>query len=218
MDDKIQLNLETANCVAVGTFNIYIIQPVYLSQMGILEKGTKVQIEADIRQPGFRFTVADSGLKWEVRPDRLAIESPTLDGDCGAVLSQVIEKLKWTPLQGVGVNAVFKGDVETAGDALDAVFPDSTLAASSYEVSQKTWHRALTSPEGITTSIQLSSASKVLTLAINVHTELSTIPVQKEAMEAAKSACSNYRGNLDAAIKVATNLLPVELIHDNVHA
>ena len=138
MGDRVQLNLETTNCVAVGTFNIYIIQPVYLAQMGILKKGVEVRFDADMRQPGFRFAVKNSGLKWEVRPDRLTIESRSLSEDCGAALSQVIDNLQWTPMQAVGVNAVFTGDIETVGDSLDVVFQDSILPAD-YTISQRTW-------------------------------------------------------------------------------
>ena len=45
----------SASCVAVGTFNIYIIQPQWLAQMGVWLKGEKFNLQTDLSRPGFKF-------------------------------------------------------------------------------------------------------------------------------------------------------------------
>lgn len=63
-----------SSCVAVGTFNIYIVQPKLLAEMGVFETEQPVLVSGDLTRPGIRFEV--NNALWTVRPDRLSGGAP----------------------------------------------------------------------------------------------------------------------------------------------
>jgi hypothetical protein len=52
----VAFGFKRANCVVVGTFNIYIVQPAWLEETGIIPKGSVVSIDSKIDASGFRFS------------------------------------------------------------------------------------------------------------------------------------------------------------------
>ena len=80
-----------SSCVALGTFNIYVIQPALLADMGVIEPNDQlVRFEGDLTQPGFRFGATHCG-NWTVRPERLAVESCDPEFDCGRHVGACVE-------------------------------------------------------------------------------------------------------------------------------
>ena len=65
---------DSANCVAVGTFNIYIIQPSWLSDRWIIPKGVKVAIGSRFDEPGFRFH-PQLRAQWVVKPSVIEVNT-----------------------------------------------------------------------------------------------------------------------------------------------
>src|SRR5437667_1502871 len=100
-----------AAAVAVGTFNMYIIQPNWLVQVGLFKEGVRVQMQADFTRPGFRFSAEETSYWWNVRPDRLILETESPEIDCGEPLRIVLDTLRWTPLTGIGTNLEFEADI-----------------------------------------------------------------------------------------------------------
>lgn len=100
--------LKKASCVAVGTFNIYIVQPDWLTKVGIFPEKTEFLIENNLDRPGFRITSPEIRNTWVVYPGKLAIESNVAGEDCGNPMAQVLEKLHWTPVFGLGNNITFE--------------------------------------------------------------------------------------------------------------
>ena len=217
MKSLARLKLSNVSCVAVGTFNIYIIQPHYLAQMGALDEGAKVHLETDIRQPGFRFQIEGRNIKWNVRPDKLIVQSTSWGDDCGGCIAKVLRCLQWTPIRGIGVNADFGCNAEAAEALLQGVLLDRNRPEN-YEMAQRTWHRGLKSESGLLTNIQLSLSETKVGLSLNVHTELANVGVQSELAERAMAACAAFRDSLEHAVDLAASILPVELHYDNVHA
>jgi hypothetical protein len=93
-----------ASSVAVGTFNIYIIQPGWLTRVGILPPGTEITIEANMTRPGFRLSSPALKTLWFVSPGKLAIETTDSNVDCGRQMSDVLKMIPVTPVFGVGNN------------------------------------------------------------------------------------------------------------------
>ncbi len=86
------------NCVAVGTFNMYIIQPAWLAKVGIIPKGIGVAIESKLDEPGFRFWSPKLPVRWYVTPSRIQVETQRADADCGELVASVFKSLPETPL------------------------------------------------------------------------------------------------------------------------
>ena len=97
-----------SNCIALGTFNMYIIQPTWLAKQGIIPDAIEIKIEANLEEPGLRFSSPSLASQWLVTPARLAVESEEWDEDCGSQIAKVIDKLPWTPLVAIGTNTVYE--------------------------------------------------------------------------------------------------------------
>jgi hypothetical protein len=93
--------------VALGTFNIYIIQPAWLKAVGLIDDSIEqIVLESDFRRPGFRMQLPT--LTWYVEPTRIMLETSHPQTDCGVAMSTIINKLPFTPLHAVGVNASYE--------------------------------------------------------------------------------------------------------------
>ena len=80
-----------SSCVAVGTFNIYIIQPPWLRKVAILPAELAgVTMEAKLDEPGFRFTPAKLPIQWIVKPDRIEVLTTYPKYDCGSPVAEVL--------------------------------------------------------------------------------------------------------------------------------
>src|SRR5262249_28353687 len=97
-----------ASCVAVGAFNVYIVQPNWLSAKGIFLQGVEVAIEAKLDEPGFRFSSPRLKVCWFVTPTRIVIEAEDENEDCGKSMATLLAWLPETPLSAIGNNAYFR--------------------------------------------------------------------------------------------------------------
>jgi hypothetical protein len=111
----VPFRLTKASCVAVGTFNIYIIQPAWLAKVGIFPIDTEVTVEANMNRPGFKLSSPKFKSTWFVAPDRLGIETQADDEDCGKLVADVLSKLIWTPISAVGNNVFLEGPRREVG-------------------------------------------------------------------------------------------------------
>lgn len=206
---------QKAAAVAVGTFNMYIIQPPWLSQLGLLEEGVPLEMKADFNRPGFRYRARGSSLWWNVRPDRLILESESSQADCGEPLAKVLDVLKWTPLMGVGTNVEFEGVIGIL-DQIRCKLPDVAMAKG-FREGQRTWHVAMVrGPQTFNfqvSAVPPSEESKEgkVSLSINVHTELSKERAQLKANEMAIAACKEFKNHRDEALAIAGEILGGEI-------
>lgn len=180
-----------SSCVVVGSFNVYIIQPKWLSDRGLIGKG-ETKLQSDMRQPGFRFQRSGESFQWVVRPDRIAIESDAPDADCGDRVARLLEILPWTPVFGVGNNIEFVGkreDLEALG--LGRLPPRAGLD----NVTQRSWHVAV-ARQPSTVNLQISELSEGSELSANWHTGLTGKPIKAACDAAARflQDCSDARG------------------------
>ena len=195
------LSLKKSSCVAVGTFNIYLIQPNLLTQMDVVAKGQKVAISGDLTQPGLRFEIADT--LWTVRPERLSIEStqPSVHG--GDMMSSTLKCLCWTPLMAIGMNCTYAsaGDVEIpAAMRLPVVSGAANLAS----------HFAIKKDDGLVVNCQLVQTKEETEVNLNVHLDFSKLRTEKDQLELNKRACdffAEFEVMRDMAIEVATEAL-----------
>ena len=161
----IKFTFKQSSCVAVGTFNIYIVQPKLLVDMGVFHLEQPVLVSGDLTQPGLRFDVQKS--KWTVRPDRLSVETEDAEVDCGKFLQKTLEALCWTPIMAVGINCVFE-----APPGSEEKLPDDLRLPRHPNASQRSVHFCVPH-ENSHTNIQLFSSENALTLAVNRHADFS---------------------------------------------
>ncbi len=172
-----------ANCVAVGTFNMYIIQPAWLAEVGIIPRGTEVAISSKIDAPGFRFSSPKLPARWIVTPNLIQVETDQPDIDCGEAVAKVIEKLPWTPLIAIGNNSIYEAPLEElVGTRIP--LPATQVAPEGFEFTQRTIHYGL--KHGSTVfNIQLAITEDEVALTLNAHTELG-VRKSEEAKHAAQ--------------------------------
>ena len=198
-----------SNCVVAGTFNIYIIQPHWLSEIGVVPAGAKISLQADMRSPGFKFKLPDDNdLLWSIRPDRLSVQSDRFAVDCGKPISKVLEQLPWTPVLAVGCNATFTASLDQF-DKISRFFP-SELIADDYSFAQKTYHRGI-QRDGLVFNIQLSVTHDSIDLSLNTHTDAKKDRVIRDANQIAQESCKSFGAQRDEAIQLAKSLLNVEI-------
>lgn len=195
-----------ASCVAVGTFNIYVVQPRLLVGIGMLKKGIEVKFEQILTQPGFRFSADGLKGKWTVRPDRLIVETDSPDEDCGQQLSTVLKALRWTPVVAIGVNVEF----ESATDSIESLFPKAAHGPKNLTIRQRTTHVAV-SEDGNVFNLQAAMpASGPNFLSGNVHTELKT-ESQKKDVEKAIGALRQFNIVRERATELLKTVFKVRI-------
>jgi hypothetical protein len=159
-----------ATCVAAGTFNMYVIQPPWLTKIGIFQKGIEVAIGTHLDEPGFRYIPTKNPFRWFVTPQRIEVETRDPEADCGSAVATVLEALPWTPLVALGNNAIYTAPLGDA-DGLREEFRRSPQPPEGYSVKQRSVHFGL-SRDGVVTHLQLSITPEELELSVNVQTEL----------------------------------------------
>lgn len=202
-----QFRFKSKSSVAIGTFNIYVIQPQSLAEMGVFENKSDGQIlvSGDLTRPGIRFQAAES--VWVVRPDRLSIESTNHHVNCGELLQRTLKALCWTPVVAIGANVtlVAPRDIE---DRLALKLPECPGAR------QRTAHVAVQIGDSIV-NVQLGQTAEELELHVNVHTDLSPLrndPKQLSAKAVAVAGAFNQQ--LDHALTAAASLLNTEFVYE----
>jgi hypothetical protein len=155
-----------ASCVAVGAFNVYVIQPRWLASRGLLPAGVELVLDTKLDEPGFRFQAAELKLRWIVTPTRLAIETDDPDEDCGAPMARLLALLPETPLLGVGNNVYYETTPADAAAGLPE-FP-STQTRPGEELRQRSFHAAV-ALGGCLHNLQLSLNPEAAELLTNAH-------------------------------------------------
>lgn len=211
---------KSANCVAVGTFNIYIIQPKWSKEVGLWSKGEKFELQMDLRQPGFRFRrVTDDPLRWSVRPERLTVETNEFGADCGTPVSNVLHHLQWTRLEAVGSNETYSCAVHDVSDLVERMLPLGVPSHGDYDDVQRSWRRGLRRNNSVTNvQLSVSPADGNATVVINIHTEVGQIENQEELTRRAQDSCRAFGKQLAEARELASELLSVDLQHEPVNA
>lgn len=102
-----KLVFHKATCVTVGAFNMYIIQPAWMARKGLFANDAEVSIESKLDEPGFRYQMEGSGLRWVVTPTRIIVETEDESQDCGFPIAQLLRLLPETPVSAVGNTSVF---------------------------------------------------------------------------------------------------------------
>ena len=195
-----QFRFKSKNAVAIGSFNIYIIQPQSLAQMGVLEKDAsdKVLVSGDLTRPGIRFEIA--GSVWVVRPDRLSVESENYRANCGELLQKTLQALCWTPIVALGANVTFSAPIEIERQ-LAFKLPEHRGAL------QRTSHVAVELGESVV-NIQLGQVKDELELRVNVHTDLNDLRGDsRKISEKAVAVMGQYDQHISDALETASEIL-----------
>ncbi len=152
-----------SSVVAVGTFNIYVLQPENLARMNAIRSEKKVLVMGDLSAPGVR--IVDGDVNWIIRPDRVSIESNNPSSNCGEKLARVTDSLIWTPIVAIGMNVTFRGElsVDVVGD-LELHQIDRAV--------QCTCHAAFVFQGGLL-NVQLSRTTEHQELTLNAHFDIS---------------------------------------------
>jgi hypothetical protein len=204
----VAFQFKRANCVAVGTFNMYIIQPAWLAKVGILPKDVQVAIQSRLDEPGFRFSSLKLHWRWVVTPNLIQIETDRPEVDCGEVLARVFDKLPWTPLIALGNNAVYQAplrDIESIPLALSL----RRETPEGFPCVQRTLHYGL-KHEDTLFNVQLAATEDELELVVNAHTEL----LGHESEDAQKAA-RRFFEDRHTGERLTKDLFPGSVIDDN---
>lgn len=170
-----------ASCVAVGTFNMYILHPQWLVRHDVLEEGANlleegaaIGIETNLTQPGFRFRLPKGQTTLHVSPTRLVVESADSAFDCGQIVAKVLKALPETPLFALGNNAVFQAEPSELEQLAAPVrsLPRFESPSSELAVEQRTFHLGVRRQDQGTINLQLSLKDDLIELSCNVHSNL----------------------------------------------
>lgn len=208
-----------SGCVVAGTFNIYVVQPSLLVQLGIIpEDERKTQLYVNLRQPSLKFTAeAMPGVNWTVSTEHLIAETDSPDVNCGNIMASVLDALKYTPLRGIGTNLYLNADAkELTSAAIRKVFPDLPEIRGG-ETSQRTVHAAI-KRDGAIFNIQASTTKAGIELLLNVHTELTEVPKLSDANQVAVEVARNFQARTEEAVNIARELFGVEINHGGNNA
>lgn len=105
---------ESANAVAVGTFNIHIFTPPWLKASEIVQEEPEA-VEVALHRPGCRIRLEDPNCVLTIEPSRIEVSTTTVECDCGALLARILRKLPETPLVAVGTNVTYSCTFEEGG-------------------------------------------------------------------------------------------------------
>ncbi|MDP7019852.1 MAG: hypothetical protein QGG36_28900 [Pirellulaceae bacterium] len=172
-----------ANSVVLGTFNIYIFRPDWISEhIPQLPLTESISLKTDLSAPGRRFTFDDS-LTCTIRPDRVVFESTSPSVDCGAFIFSVIDALPHTPFQAVGNNVHYFADndedVNELAQAGGGVFVSSDRSTTK----QRTWHVQVAEGAAVFNfqlAIRDDDGDSLAKLSVNAHLETSDCDCAKE--------------------------------------
>jgi len=207
----VAFRFKRASCIVAGTFNMHIVQPVWLAGRGILPKGVAVAIESKLDEPLFRFHSPKLRTRWMVSQTRIEVETLRADEDCGKPVADLLSELPWTPLQAIGNNAIYvAGHSEL--DRLPSIRHLFADAPDGYTMKQRSFHVAPAKDER-TFNLQLSVTPEEVELSVNAHVE------QKEkSSEVARTAASQFFQHRSEAEGLIRNLFNVEVEYANADA
>ena len=202
-----------ASCVAVGTFNIYIVQPPFLKEANCVEVEEETwEVETDLSQPGFRYEFPQLHLKCAVRPDRFFVESENITVDCGSVVHNVIKALKWTPLTAIGINASFtlknKDEIREIERNHFPTLPEVDGAA----IKHRMVHVSVVKDEQ-RYNLQLGVKDEVAEFAMNSHSQLEDSGGRKQAWDMAVELTQRFFTHRSIGTKLATSLFGIRFDH-----
>jgi len=206
-----------ASCVVVGTFNIYILHPQWLTKHGIVAEGTELAIETNLSQPGFRFQFPNSRSTWSIAPVRIGVESQDPDMDCGRVVASILRALPETPLLALGNNVVYQADLGELATLSAAIrdFPRNQRADEGEMVVQRTFHAGVKHGENATFNLQLSLTADSVELVCNVHTALESLA---DANAAAVAAAEQFIENRRRSRTLAQHFFGASIHDDSNHS
>jgi hypothetical protein len=167
----VAFRFKKASCVAAGTFNIYIIQPHWLTAVGILPAQAELMLETNLNQPGFRLSSPRLRTVWIVTPSRLVIETESESENCGEMMAAVLQRLSWTPVGGIGNNVAYEALVSEVSNTAVAGACGVVAAPEGYEV-QRRGLQISAGREGRIANLQMEIKDQTVTLTGNVHTGL----------------------------------------------
>ncbi|MBX9656382.1 hypothetical protein K2Y11_22430 [bacterium] len=205
---------ENGNCIALGAFNVYIIQPGWLIDQGIVQQPTGMLVESSMERPGFRFkgvTKGDMKSTWMINPDRIIVESGDAKEDCGTYIAKVLEKLPWTPLTAIGNNFAFSAPSESLPSLPPCVnwIPTNPDGANLVERSIG----ASLERDGVILNVQLAACSEKIWARVNAHHELVGNKLE-ERSDSARSAAKSYFADKAAGIALLEQLMGVTVSND----
>jgi hypothetical protein len=167
--EPVAFRFKKASSVAVGTFNMYIVQPAWLAKIGLIPAGTQMTIASKLDEPGFRFFSPKLRSRWFVTPGRIEVETESHEEDCGTLLATVLEQLPWTPLLGIGNNAIYTAGLDEL-ERLPSLGCFSPTGPEGYELAQRTFHLGVSRQEE-TFNLQLAIMKEEIEISANTHRE-----------------------------------------------
>lgn len=202
-----------SNCVVVGTFNMYIIQPAWLTARRIIQKSIEIKIEANLEEPGLRFSSPSLASQWLVTPTRLVVESEDRDEDCGESIAKVIKELPWTPLIAIGANSFYKAkraELPTSlrflrGEKLPKMPRGSRIEQSTYLLAVRKGDQII--------NLQVSILGDMIELKTNVHTDL-----RGKDSSFACQAAQGFLGQRKYSEKLLAKLFGIRVRQGDSHA
>ncbi|QDS91891.1 hypothetical protein FF011L_06270 [Roseimaritima multifibrata] len=99
---------DSANAVAIGTFNIHIFTPPWIVRCGVAKKEPG-NIEFALARPGFRVNLGGAWLTLE--PHRIEVSTHDSDFNCGNVLAKILRTLPETPVFAMGANVGYQSTI-----------------------------------------------------------------------------------------------------------
>jgi len=207
----VAFRFQKANCVVVGTFNMYIVHPKWLVKHEIIEQG-EVAIQFNLAQPGFRFVPAKHNVAWTVAPERVVIESEAPEMDCGARVAAVLRKLPETPLFAIGNNVVYRAGLDEIALLSQPIrdFLQTSSPAPDQTFAQRSLHVAVKQGEHQITNLQVSVKEDGIELLCNVHTELRD---RDDANQAAVDAAERFFRDRTAVKPLIQHFFAAEIEH-----
>lgn len=207
--EQVAFDFRTASCVAVGSFNVYIIQPAWLVEVGILAGDLeKVGLEINLAEPGFRILCSDDEMTWSVQPSRITIKSNRAGTDCGRLLGLVLKNLPHTPVRAIGSNARYEAPLEEVSSRFFDAIPDvPARLGSNGKIVEETRHWGIAEGDQVF-NLSLIRKPDSLQLSVNVHTDLNgrRTPFPQEIAE-------GFVSHLRRAETIVTSLFDLS-IHD----
>ena len=196
---------QRANCVTLGAFNIYIIQPQWLTAKQILPSNLEVVIESKMDEPGFRFSSDMLKVRWLITPTRIVIETEDPNQDCGQVMAQLLRWLPETPLVAIGNNTYYVAlQAERADLPTPPEYPVPQPLAD-YSLRQRSFHVGV-AVESCVYNLRLSLAPERTELLTNAHNPVGDERGAEFAQEHAKRFMEHRRTGVELArhhLKVA---------------
>lgn len=202
-----QFKFKNSSCVAIGTFNIYVVQPKLLAEMGVFKSSQPIMVLGDFTQPGIRFEV--DGVTWVIRPERLAVESANPDTNCGQFVEKTLEALCWTPVMAIGINSVFT----SAGESESCLPPHFRLPELS-EATLRAVHVCVPYKDS-KINVAIVRDTDGLTLSLNSHTDFSgKKDIQKTLNESVRAVCRSFVEHRTFSVDIVKKAIGAEFVYE----